>query len=366
MAAAHDPQAYLFLQRWAADTTTGTGGLSAVPRFVATFTRGLAADGTSPSELVGKALGEAGTDVALVRVYAPLYPKEWAAQSAAAMAGGNGKTEAVGKTTSTAIPPRPQSARASSPDVASPSLHPPLFSGTALTIAVQAADPGVETAVRQYLAESFPRESTSFVPGTDAAALDLLNACIPLCTFGAGLVGNRYPTALSSSLAAYTQHAVSGTETLLRDVLGRSAVALPAHVWATLCSGCTNYAARDFVLGRTYDFHFRQRDALQAVYPAQGHHPLCATVDGLYALLRAAGVSSPFYEALIDTFSTFLRASSVGEGLVKMGCDAFRDPPPSLLMQHVTEVDAAMLSGDEERFEAAKRRVTEAFSGGLC
>lgn len=372
---AHRPATHDQLRRHrrdAAESGVGRGG------FVAVFTRGFTADGAVPAELAEALLNDAAdstdagaggcTDTPVLVAAGPLLASEWAVQSTPAAR-------------AAAAPPRPPSAlgpvhshaatcagpaAGSSPEL----LH--AYSGVALTFAAWTpsvvADAGRQAALAEELQRLFARESVTYLTAPDAAAvLAIVNGCAPLCAFGGGLVSSVYAGASVTSQAAYAQHAVGATERLVNDLLGRAAgTPLPTAAVATLWSACTCMASREFALGRKLEFYFRKQDAVEAVLCGHTHHVFAATVDGLHARLQGSAVASPFYEVLMDTYNTMIRASRSGEGLVKEGYYGYRDSLPDgggVLLREIAKVDEAMLSGDEERFTAAKKHIMEVFGG---
>lgn len=401
-----ESRVYTFLRRWASSAHASSAGAE-LP-FVSVFTRGLAADGRLPAELVQRALthGEAETNeqshtqhqqqvqhVPLLVATGPLLAREWAAHSLLVPLASTEKTSeaatgsaaAAGGRGTSSIPPRPRSAltadslakegesrdtvptsAASEADKATGLPFPQRFSGTALSFALCSPrhDLGLSRAMEQLLTTRFfHRESVSVLHDPDGAhVLSVVNACLPLCAFGAGLVSNVYAATGGSvaALAAYSQHASLATQCLVNDVLQRAkGTPLPYSVYATLNLACTNHASREFVLGRQMDFRFRKKDAMEAVFKAEGRHTMDATADGLHSLLRRCGARVPFYEGLLDAYSALLRASVVGEGLVKEGYYDYLDGPASPLLGYAMRVDAAMFAGDDERFEKAKEELVQ-------
>ncbi|KAG5490332.1 hypothetical protein JKF63_00452 [Porcisia hertigi] len=372
-------------------------GPAPLPGFVAVFTRGFAADGAVPSQLAEALLNgplseSSGSPVSrsvprsetpVLVASGPLLAKEWALQSTPRAGGG---TSAVLSSSSSPRPPGALSETASAdrgvnksepgavilPETCKQLSH--AFSGVALTFAAWtpsvAADSGRQKELAEQLRQCFPRESVTYLTTPDAAALlAIVNGCVPLCSFGAGLVSSVYTGTSVTSLAAYAQHAVSATEKLVNELLGRAAgTPLPLPAVSTLWFACTCLVSREFALGRKLDFYFRKQDALEATFRGQAHHLFAATVDGLHTRMLAGGVTSPFYEVLMDTYNTTIRASRVGEGLVKEGYYDYRDTlaeGSGELLRHVTHVDQAMLSGDETQFKAAKERIMQAFAGSV-
>ncbi|EPY21982.1 hypothetical protein STCU_08408 [Strigomonas culicis] len=271
----------------------------------------------------------------------PILPKEWAVHSTAALGEDGGPRF-----------PHPHSATALTFAVANEALR---------------TDAGLLRAARLQVGRLFARESVTLLEEPDGAdVLALVNACLPLCSFGAGLVSNAYAGNSVGALAAYLQHACSATEALVNTLLGRPRGSpLPPAVWSSLSMACTTFASREFVLGRQLDYHFKKNDALRAVYSGMSHANLAATVDGIHTLLQRHQYSSPFYEVLMDAFNTHIRASVAGEGLVKEGYYGYRESPPSPLLREITKVDDALFSGDEERFEKARKNFEKVFSDSL-
>ncbi|GET90514.1 hypothetical protein, conserved [Leishmania tarentolae] len=364
-------------------------------RFAVVFTRGFAANGAVPAQLADALLNgpiaehdsSAGSDplaegeTPVLVASGPVLAKEWSLQSTPLAL--RGASAAL----SSPIPSRPPSAlsaiaaadgdgsetrrRATPPSVSGMEL-PHAFSGVALAFAVWtpsvAADTGRQEALAEKLRLFFPRESITYLSAHDAAAiLAIVNGCVPLCSFGAGLVSSVYTGTSVTSLAAYAQHAVSATEQLVNKLLGRACgTPLPLPAVSTLWCACTCLVSREFALGRKLDFYFRKQDATEAIFRGHEHHLFAATVDGLHERMQASGVASPFYEVLMDTYNTMIRASRTGEGLVKEGFYGYRDTlgeDCGELLRQVTRVDEAMLSGDEARFTEAKERIMKVFSG---
>lgn len=299
----------------------------------------------------------------------------------------------------------------------------------------------------------------------------IVNGCLPLVAFGAGLVQAAYAsTGTTSALISYAQNASNAMEALLRDVeeaveveealpseldkrgsrrgqqtngcvdsvtgnLQKAATPfsvaslhfLPPSLVSSIYLACLHHSSKEFVLGRQMDFHFRKEDALRAVFrrgprslrparsgdrrnaePVDSDVDLASTIsasaDGLYEILLALNKCDPaaasplgsdgpeatgggegagihvvmgerkkadsiiFFEALLDTFHTVLRASSVGQGLVKAGYEGFRSPvldadgrPTSPLLREIMNVDEAMLSGSEEALKQAAAQLVERF-----
>ncbi|KAG5473876.1 hypothetical protein LSCM1_04511 [Leishmania martiniquensis] len=393
----HCPVTHDVLTRWrsaslAAESLESEAALPT--RFVVVFTRGFAADGAAPAELAEALLNgplaedansaasrsSSKRDTPVLVASGPLLAKEWALQSTPL-------TTTRGRATSSSIPCCPPNAlsvaagaddSASEPgataDVSSAvgKQLPHSFSGVALTFAAWtpsvAADTGRQEALAEQLRLLFPRESVTFLTAPDeAAVLAIVNGCVPLCSFGAGLVSSVYTGTTVTSLAAYSQHALTATEKLVNGLLGRTAgTPLPLPAVSTLWCACTCLASREFALGRKLDFYFRKQDAVEAVFRGHTHHLFAATVDGLHERMQVGGVSSPFYEVLMDTYNTMIRASRTGEGLVKEGYYEYRGTlgeDGGKLLAQVTQVDQAMLSGDEARFAAAKDHIMKAFAG---
>lgn len=155
---------------------------------------------------------------------------------------------------------------------------------------------------------------------------------------------------------------------------------LPPTVVSTLFLVCLDHCSREFILGKQLNYHFRKADALSAVFcdrsasdswerkgsvtqsitrnsnyekgekssdpnsnegiETKGMPWSCATlgstrcsspwksssfcnttiassVDGLSALMERENINSPFFQALIDTYHTVLRASTIGQILVQ-------------------------------------------------
>lgn len=347
-------------------TTTGGDAGGAVPLFVGVFTRGLSVDGVSPAQQCDDLLNDAATSAAsnarrpvvpTVVLSGPIIAREWIGQSTPPPAPapvGPASPAAAAAPTSTAAP----SARA--------------FSGTALTAALYtpsiAADAGRIADLAAAVAALFPRESTTFLTDADAGAvLSLVNSCLPLCAFGAGMVSHVYQGATGSALASYAEHAADSTTQLVNGILARpSGTPLPLSVWSTIYSVCTDFTARELILGRRMDFYFRRQDAAQAIYRGAGHHQFGATVDGVATLLQRHGVSNSFYAALMDAHATLLRASRVGEGLVKRGYAGYGEPAgETVLLQHAMALDGAAIAGDEDRLAAAKKNILTTFHDAL-
>lgn len=395
----HSPVTHALLQQWGRQHSAGrsstTATESSVLPFVCAFTRGFTADGGVAAQLADELVnGAAGRDapsgagaVPVLVAAGPLLAKEWAVQCTPVVTSSSGSGAS---SPSSSIPPRPQSALAGGDDSGSvasvpearktngvavnpAAAYPHAFSGISLAFATWTpsvhGDAGRQAALAAALVDLFPRESVTFLHEPDAAAvLSIVNGCAPLCSFGAGLVSSVYAGTNVTALASYAQHAVAATEQLTNDLLGRPAgTPLPIAAWSTLHCACTSLVSREFAFGRQLDFYFRKQDAVQAVFRGRTHHVFAATVDGLHTRMRAGGISSPFYEVLMDTYNTMLRASSAGEGLVKVGYYDYRDAQQGdgTLLRHAMRVDAAMLSGEEERFTAAKERMVEAFSSAL-
>ncbi|KAG5474169.1 hypothetical protein CUR178_04281 [Leishmania enriettii] len=394
----HCPVTHDVLTRWRSSSATATS-LESAPapptRFVAVFTRGFAADGAVPAQLAdallngclaedtssaaSRSLPESDTPVLVAS--GPLLAKEWALQSTPLTSTG------APAAPFSSIPRRPPSAlsEATGADDGASEVGakaevcsetggqlPHAFSGVALTFATWtpsvAADGGRQEALAQQLRLLFPRESVTYLTAPDeAAVLAIVNGCVPLCSFGAGLVSSVYTGTSVTSLAAYSQHAVTATEKLVNELLGRAAgTPLPLSAVSTLWCACTCLVSREFALGRKLDFYFRKQDAAEAVFRGRTHHLFTATVDGLHERMRASRVASPFYEVLMDTHNTMIRASRTGEGLVKDGFYEYRGTlheEGGELLRQVTHVDQAMLSGDEVRFTEAKERIMKAFAG---
>ncbi|CAG9577964.1 conserved hypothetical protein [Leishmania major strain Friedlin] len=394
----HCPATHDVLTRWRS-APAAIASLQSEPApfngFVAVFTRGFAANGAVPAQLADAllngplvehassaapgSLSEIETPVLVAS--GPVLAKEWSLQSTPLASSG------ASATLSSPIPSRPPSAlsaatgadggaseigtKAALPSASGREL-PHAFSGVALTFASWtpsiAADTGRQEALAEQLRLFFPRESVTYLTAPDAAAiLAIVNGCVPLCSFGAGLVSSVYTGTSVTSLAAYAQHAVAATEQLVNKLLGRAAgTPLPLPAVSTLWCACTCLVSREFALGRKLDFYFRKQDAAEAIFRGHEHHLFAATVDGLHERMQASGVASPFYEVLMDTYNTMIRASRTGEGLVKEGYYGYRDTlgeESGELLGQVTRVDQAMLSGDEARFTEAKERIMKAFAG---
>ncbi|KPA80623.1 hypothetical protein ABB37_04816 [Leptomonas pyrrhocoris] len=375
--------------------------------FVCLFTRGFTADGDVPAQLTEKLLNggasastavHVGTprrsdkEIPVVVAAAPLLAKEWALQCTPITINPD-VTSSLSSSSphSSSIPPRPQSAlsdetvergikkqlhlvKNTTAEAAAPaSLYPHAFSGVSLSFAAWSpsihSDAGRQAALAQQLKEMLPRESITYLREPDAAAvLSIVNGCVPLCAFGAGLVSSVYTGASVSALASYAQHATLATEELVNQLLDRpSGTPLPIAAWSTLNGASTSLASREFALGRRFDFYFRKQDAVQAIFRGHAHQLFAATVDGLHTRMQTSSVASPFYEALMDTYNTMIRASRAGEGLVKEGYYGYNDAPKDegVLLRHALQVDEAMLSGDEDRFTAAKERLVKAFPGAV-
>nr|CCM17336.1 hypothetical protein, conserved [Leishmania guyanensis] len=393
----HCPATHDVLTQWRSSSTAAASLQSeSAPstRFVVVFTRGFAADGAAPAELAetllnGSLAGHASSaascsgserETPVLVASGPLLAKEWALQSTPLA------SNDASATLSSLIPSRPPSAlstTAAADDDVSESRGktaasstadrrlPHAFSGVALTFATWTPSVANDIRRQEALAEQlrlfFPRESVTYLTAPDAAAiLAIVNGCVPLCSFGAGLVSSVYTGTSVTSLAAYAQHAVAATEQLVNKLLGRATgTPLPLPAVSTLWCACTSLVSREFALGRKLDFYFRKQDAVEAIFRGHVHHLFAATVDGLHERMQANSVTSPFYEVLMDTYNTMIRASQTGEGLVKEGYYGYRealDEDSSELLRHVTHVDKAMLSGDEAQFTAAKERIMQAFA----
>ncbi|CCW59716.1 unnamed protein product [Phytomonas sp. EM1] len=349
-----------FLRDWR-DRKGDTGGGKGPFSFLAVFTRGLSTAGVTPVDLAcqemlpgGEVEGEEGERRGMPLILSatgPIFAREWAAQS--------NPPGSPSSSPEQGLTPDQESETRSDP--------PRQFSGTALVFALNHAtsDAGLVSALRRHLQEDlFRREAVTLLEGPDSGAeVKLINACLPLCAFGAGLVSNYYAGSNASALAAYAQHALRATTGLINGLLGRTVdTPLPPCLCSTLCAVCSHYGLREFVLGRRFDFHFKKAFALQAVYPGQTHTAFTSTVNGLHTLMRARSVSSPFYEVIMDTFSTLLRASVVGAGLVKEGYYDYRQPGSSPFLEHAMKIDEAVFSHDEVAFEAAKSRFISTIS----
>nr|CCD13519.1 unnamed protein product [Trypanosoma congolense IL3000] len=302
------------------------------------FTRGFTRCGLTPLEKLRQVLGP--RQPKLLVVSGPLFAREWAAVS---------------------TPPYGVADNGSSSS----------GSNNGVTLSFAAAvdvDTGARCLLQQLTERLWWRECVTWVDDPlSAEVLSLVNGCVPLCSMGAGLVSNEYPGSVSA-LTSYMQHAVGATEKLVNDVLGRPlGTPLPACALSTIAMACTNYAAREFAFGRRLDYHFRHRDALRATFPDRSYEPLDATVAGLHTLLGRRVVSSPFYEVLMDAFLTLLRASVAGRELVRTGHYEYRDgvrDENATLLRHALAVDSAVVSGDEQRFDEARRLLQEAFEAG--
>ncbi|KAK7200264.1 hypothetical protein NESM_000078500 [Novymonas esmeraldas] len=375
---AHSPTTQELLSAWRPATTSTAAAAATPSNFVAVFSRGFTADGAVAAELAESLLNEphaerggAAVVTPVLVASGPVVAQEWARQSTPVVAG-------AAPSPLSPDPPRPRSALMASASPAPASTAdggqlPHAYSGVALTFAAWtpsiAADAGRQAALAEQLQLLFPRESVTYLTAPDAAAvLALVNACAPLCSFGAGLVSSVYVGTSTTSLAAYAQHAVAATEQLANALLGRTpGTPLPLPAVATLWCACTSLVSREFALGRKLDFYFRKQDAIQAVYHGHEHHVFAATVDGLHERMRGCGVASPLYEVLMDTYNTMVRASRAGEGLVKEGYYGYREvladgAGGGELLQQAVNVDEAMLSGDEARFTAAKERIMRTFA----
>lgn len=402
----HRPVAHDVLQHWrravgASSSSSVEPARRAAP-FVCAFTRGFTADGLVPAQAVDELLNSeaacrTGSEAIPVLVAAgPLLAKEWAQQCTPLTRGVGEKDAFSSQSASSSIPPRPRSAlmdgdgnvKAADPDKTVTGQkglstknaagevaisYPHAFSGASLTFATWTpsvhADVGRQDFLSSMLEKTFQRESVMFLREADAAAvLSIVNGCVPLCAFGAGLVSSVYTGASVTALASYAQHATVATEQLVNRLLGRpKGTPLPIAAWSTLHCACTSLASREFALGRQLDFYFRKQDAAQAIFRGRTHQIFAATVDGLHTRMQASGAPSPFYEVLMDTYNTMIRASQAGEGLVKTGYYDYRGvaQDEGALLRHAMEVDNAMLSGDEDRFTAAKEHFVRAFPGAV-
>lgn len=155
---------------------------------------------------------------------------------------------------------------------------------------------------------------------------------------------------------------------------------LPPTVVSTLFLVCLDHCSREFILGKQLDYHFRKADALNAVFwdnsasdswerngsvtqsiteknnyekggksssansnggtqmkgqqenfatsgatrlssPRKSfafcNTTIASSVEGLSALMEREKIDSPFFQVLIDTYHTVLRASSIGQRLVR-------------------------------------------------
>ncbi|KEG14623.1 hypothetical protein DQ04_00371090 [Trypanosoma grayi] len=307
------------------------------PTFV--FSRGLSRGGLTPCEQINHAMCSQASK--LVVVSGPLFAKEWAAASAQELRSDSSNSSSNGN------------------------------NGISLAFAMDdATDAAARVAVQELTERLWRRECVTWLMEPAAAGvLSLVNACVPLCSMGAGLVSSEYPSCVSAMMS-YMQHAISATERLVNEVLSRpQGTPLPACAVTTLAMACTNHASREFIFGRRLNFHFRHHDAIRAVFPGNSHEPLDATVEGLHTLLQQRSLSSPFYEVLMDAFLTVLRASVVGRGLVKTGCYDYRHHlrvEDSSLLQHALAMDEAVLSGDEQRFEKTRQAVAMTFGGSTA
>ncbi|AAZ10507.1 NAD-dependent glycerol-3-phosphate dehydrogenase N-terminus, putative [Trypanosoma equiperdum] len=299
------------------------------------FTRGFTREGLTPLEQLGRVSQDLPSK--LVVVSGPLFAREWAVTSAAACDGGDANRN----------------------------------SGVTLSFALGGkADVELSRSLQSLTERLWRRESVTWLDGPLAAEiLSLVNGCVPLCSMGAGLVSSEYPGSVSATMS-YLQHATSATEQLVNGVLGLPLGSpLPSCAVATIAMACTNHAAREFVFGRRLDYHFRHRDAIRAVFPAGSHEALDSTVSGLHMLLRRHAMSSPFYEVLMDTFLTLMRASVAGRELVRLGHYEYRHKlrdEDTVLLRHTEVVDEAMLSGDHQRFDDARRALQMAFGDSSC
>ncbi|KPI86777.1 hypothetical protein ABL78_4146 [Leptomonas seymouri] len=408
----HSAVTYDVLRRWRRTVSNPPLSSPAFPAvrpnalapFVSTLTRGFTADGFVPAQIAEELLnrgtsaspiddtdvsGRDDRDIPVLVAAGPLMAMEWARQCTPITSSPDQAASSSSKTSF--IPPRPRSVmdgnaeaeeqseelrpvRGGTNATALASSYPHAFSGASLTFAAWTpsihADAGRQDALAQQLHEMFSRESITYLREPDAAAvLSIVNGCAPLCAFGAGLVSSVYSGANVNALASYAQHATSATEQLINQLLGRSrGTPLPIAAWSTLNCACTSLVSREFALGRQLNFYFRKQDAEQAIFRGRTHQLFAATVDGLHTRMQASGVASPFYEVLMDTYNTMIRASRAGEGLVKEGYYGYRDAQEdeSVLLRHAMQVDEAMLSGDEGRFAAAKERLVKAFSGAVA
>jgi hypothetical protein len=423
----HNPVTHDVLKRWCSrrrvppsTTAAGSRQRAVDARFVCTLTRGFAADGGVPAQLVDDLLngstspsapecesasgGRSTTkgEVPVLVAAGPLLATAWAQQCIPAESNpadavpSFSQPSSLSADASSFIPPRPRSALSSGTEEGRESAAPPLmkaetnattaaasahrgllyphtFSGVSLSFAAWTPsthlDSGRQEALAQQLVELFPRESVTYLREPDAAAvLSIINGCAPLCSFGAGLVSSVYTGPSVTALASYAQHAAVATEKLVNQLLGRPCgTPLPLPALSTLNCACTCFASREFALGRQLDFYFRKQDAVQAIFRGRTHGVFAATVDGLHTRMQTSHVTSPFYEVLMDTYNTMIRASRAGEGLVKEGYYDYREPvrEESALLRHAVEVDEAVLSGDENRFTAAKERLVQAFPGAV-
>ncbi|ORC93466.1 uncharacterized protein TM35_000013430 [Trypanosoma theileri] len=310
-----------------------------VPTFV--FTRGLSRNGLTPLEHLNHAVKLQMSK--LVVVSGPLFAKEWAEVSTPSSidsdSGINTTTNTISKNDN---------------------------NGVSLTFAMPDGTTKDALETVQHLTERlWRRESITWLTEPGAAdVLSIVNACVPLCGMGAGMVSSEFPASVSAMMS-YMQHSISSTEQLVNQVLNRlQGTPLPASAVTTLAMACTNHASREFVFGRRLNYYFRHRDAIRAVFPGNSHESLDATVSGLHMLLTRRSLSSPFYEVLMDAFLTVLRASVAGRGLVRAGVYDYRDHITSEdapLLMHAKALDDAILAGDEKRFDEARKAVEMAF-----
>eukprot|EP00796_Vickermania_ingenoplastis_P002302 gene2302-1439_t len=358
------------------------------------FSRGLSAAGHHAAEALLE-LKPAAAAGPLLTVCGPLLSREWATQNAAA-----------------AVAPD------SSPEVPARGAPPSPFSGTSFTVALASpvplwAEPGAyHRRLEEEVQALFPRENVSYYrlegPGDApaAAVLGLVNGCLPLIAFGAGLVQAAYAAAgPTSALMSYAQNAADAVTDLARAVVfgvnsgpssaeeqqapttaaaalsssspsrspltrlspGSPVLTLPAGAVAAITLAAMDHTSKEFALGRQMNFRFRKADALRAVYRGVGG-PAAAvgsamedTVEGLYVLLTATGHSSPLFEALVDAYHTLLRSSLVGQGVVKAGYTGFRDTSagPGSMLHQMLKVDEAMIHGTEEHLKAAAQKLVD-------
>lgn len=419
---------------------TPSPSASALPPFILVFSRGFTAAGDTATGLIRRqqcqcdveeAKEKRGTDEpVLLTVCGPIIPREWAQQNA--MIVGHERRKGAASA--------PVETLYSSP-----------FSGTSFTVAVASSssssasassqrlhpaadDHHVSAKVHSLLCTLFPRENVQVYelarpkngvsPSESSRALSLnvlppaaqvlgvVNGCLPLVAFGAGLVQAAYATCgATSALLSYAQNIVTATASLIVSLVGHVCVdaggdfSLPSGAVSALMQASLDHSAREFILGRRMDTQFRQEDALRAVFPSSStfpqpqrgserhglrHHSppssaqtgdarfactrygagggaastIAHTVDGLHILLARSGASNPMYEILLDAYQTILRASQVGNGLVHADYPsvfAAHDTADFPLLKRLCEVDAASFSGDAEKLRDAARQLVETF-----
>lgn len=247
--------------------------------------------------------------------------------------------------------------------------------------------------------------------------LGLVNGVLPLIAFGGGLVAHVYgsPPAVSATAAllSYAANAVDATTDLIQRLLLHhhshpspssqatsqapvpAAVVIPPIAVAAIYCAAQDHSSPEFQLGKHLEFHFRKEDALKATFRstsssggAEREVPAKATLedtaDGMQNLLEllyesemerkvAEGDSSdvedaceeavsPLFDGLLDAYVTVVRASVVGEGLVKAGYSTYRSVSSApQLMAAVQAVDEAMINGTEEDLKAAAEALVTRF-----